>query len=107
MQRLISGGMKSGPYDGNIVDIKREQNGKLLFRIELCNILEIANKSAKIQISPLNWQAQGNKADVIERNFVNGDLVRAWGIVSVSDQNGGIKWKTKNIEKLNVLVKEC
>ena len=106
MQRLISGGMKTNPFDGNIVDFKREPSGKLLFRIELCNILDITDTTAKYQISPINFQAQGHKADVIEANFKHGDLVRAFSMISVSDQNGSVKFKAKMIEKLSILVKE-
>lgn len=106
MLRLLSGGMKSNPIDGNIIDIKRDENNKLLFRVEMCNIIKIESGKVEFQKSALNFTAQGNKAEVIEREFKNGDLVRAWHIVSMSDLNGTVKFKAKNIEKLCILLKE-
>jgi hypothetical protein len=91
MDRLISGGMKEGPFDGNITDIIRNDNNKLLFRLELCNITGLDESSAKIQISPMN--------------FVNGDLVRAWGTVAISEQRQTIKFRAKHIERLKIIIK--
>ena len=105
MDRLISGGMKEGPFDGNITDIIRNDNNKLLFRLELCNITGLDESSAKIQISPMNWVAQGATADFIESNFVNGDLVRAWGAVAISEQRQTIKFRAKHIERLKIIIK--
>ena len=106
MERLISGGMKEGPFDGNIVDIIRNEQNRLLFRLELCNITGLDEATAKIQISPMNWTAQGSTADFIENNFVNGDLVRAWGTVAVSEMKQTMKFRAKHIERLKIIIKE-
>lgn len=107
MKRLISGGIKDATIQGNIVEIKRNHNNKLLFRIEMCNTLSVEVDEVKSQVSPTNWIAGGHVADVIEANFKNGDLVTAKGFVSVSDENKTVKFIAQKITLFYPLVKEA
>lgn len=108
MVRVIKGAPNSMELVGNMVDIERDDHNALKFFLEYCNVTDIADQSAKVQVSRFPCVVSaGAKADKYEAMFDNGDVVLVRGINSQSEKNKTIKYRIHTIIPYAVVVKEA
>jgi primosomal replication protein N len=85
--------------EGTISKMHRDDNKKLLFYLQHCNIYEDTDDKGvvvqKLHISDYPFSCSGPTADNIERSFANGSLVRVEGFASQSEDSKIVKFKAR------------